>query len=179
MAQPEAQPAASPAIALDLPVPAILASAAAEAAQLAPALCVEIARAHVLTMQLATAANAAFDRIEPGRPSPASRRARRCAEGAGQALDSVRLGALALQRLDTIGRPRRQRRAARPPVPATGSLPAERRGRLKNGNPAGDYLAAPRCGACTRCGGCCRQPAMANCRRYVLNDACGCSLTLM
>jgi hypothetical protein len=37
-----------------------------------------------------------------------------------------------------------------------------RRGRLKNGNPSGDYLAAPRCGACTRAGHACRQPAMKN-----------------
>ncbi|MGE0120425.1 MAG: HGGxSTG domain-containing protein [Dongiaceae bacterium] len=42
------------------------------------------------------------------------------------------------------------------------SLPPERRGRLKNGNRAGDLLAAPRCGARTRCGGECRQPAMPN-----------------
>ncbi len=39
-------------------------------------------------------------------------------------------------------------------------LPSARRGRLKNGNPSGDFLAAPRCGAHTRCGGECRQPAM-------------------
>jgi len=37
-----------------------------------------------------------------------------------------------------------------------------RRGRLKNGNPPGDYLAAPRCGAKTRAGCACRQPAMKN-----------------
>jgi hypothetical protein len=37
------------------------------------------------------------------------------------------------------------------------------RGRLRNGNPSGDYLKAPRCGAKTRAAGCsCRQPAMAN-----------------
>ena len=36
------------------------------------------------------------------------------------------------------------------------------RGRLRNGNPSGDYLAAPRCGACTRAGHACRQPAMKN-----------------
>jgi hypothetical protein len=36
------------------------------------------------------------------------------------------------------------------------------RGRLRNGNPSGDFLAAPRCGACTRAGCPCRQPAMAN-----------------
>jgi hypothetical protein len=41
-------------------------------------------------------------------------------------------------------------------------LPSARRGRLKNGNPSGDFLAAPRCGAHTRCGGSCRQPAMRN-----------------
>jgi hypothetical protein len=40
--------------------------------------------------------------------------------------------------------------------------PGARRGRLRNGNPAGDYLRSPRCGARTRTGGCCRQPAMAN-----------------
>jgi hypothetical protein len=39
---------------------------------------------------------------------------------------------------------------------------ALRRGRLKNGNPSGDYLAAPRCGAKTRAGCACRQPAMKN-----------------
>jgi hypothetical protein len=37
-----------------------------------------------------------------------------------------------------------------------------RRGRLNNGNPSGDFLAAPRCGARTRAGCNCRQPAMAN-----------------
>jgi hypothetical protein len=36
------------------------------------------------------------------------------------------------------------------------------RGRLKNGNRSGDYLTAPRCGAKTRAGGACRQPAMKN-----------------
>jgi hypothetical protein len=36
------------------------------------------------------------------------------------------------------------------------------RGRLRNGNPSGDYAAAPRCGARTRSGAACRQPAMAN-----------------
>jgi len=41
-------------------------------------------------------------------------------------------------------------------------LPSARRGRLKNGNPSGDFLAAPRCGAHTHRGGECRQPAMAN-----------------
>src|SRR5262245_39860267 len=42
------------------------------------------------------------------------------------------------------------------------SLPPDRRGRLRNGNRAGDFLAAPRCCAQTRSQGACRQPAMAN-----------------
>ncbi len=45
------------------------------------------------------------------------------------------------------------------PDPAGAAL---RRGRLKNNNPVGDYLAAPRCGAGTRAGAPCRQPAMPN-----------------
>jgi len=49
-----------------------------------------------------------------------------------------------------------------PPASPRYSLPPERRGRLKNGNRSGDFLAAPRCGARTRCGGACRQPAMPN-----------------
>jgi hypothetical protein len=51
---------------------------------------------------------------------------------------------------------------------AAACLPPDRRGRLKNGNRPGDFLAARRCGARTRCGGCCRQPAMKNgrCRMH-------------
>jgi len=36
------------------------------------------------------------------------------------------------------------------------------RGKLRHGNPSGDFLAAPRCGAKTRAGCPCRQPAMGN-----------------
>ena len=43
------------------------------------------------------------------------------------------------------------------PAPSGGGL-----GRLRHGNPPGDFRTAPRCGARTRAGGCCRQPAMAN-----------------
>ena len=39
---------------------------------------------------------------------------------------------------------------------------AQRQGWLKNENPPGDFLAAPRCGAKTRKGQSCRQPAMKN-----------------
>ena len=53
------------------------------------------------------------------------------------------------------------------PSPAT-SLPPDHRGRLRNGATPGDFLAAPRCGARTRAGDCCRQPAMRNgrCRMH-------------
>ena len=55
-----------------------------------------------------------------------------------------------------------------PSLPSTASLPPDRRGRLRNGARSGDFLASPRCGARTRCGGSCRQPAMANgrCRMH-------------
>ncbi len=45
---------------------------------------------------------------------------------------------------------------------------ARRRGKLRHGNPSGDFLAAPRCGAQTRAACPCRQPAMANgrCRMH-------------
>lgn len=45
---------------------------------------------------------------------------------------------------------------------------AKRRGRLKNGNPVGDFTKAPRCGAMTRKGTPCKAPAMANgrCRMH-------------
>ena len=48
------------------------------------------------------------------------------------------------------------------------TLPPDRRGRLRNHAAPGDFLAALRCGAQTRAGGCCRQPAMANgrCRMH-------------
>jgi hypothetical protein len=48
------------------------------------------------------------------------------------------------------------------PPPSRASLPADRRGQLRNGAEPGDFLAAPRCGARTRAGACCRQPAMRN-----------------
>jgi hypothetical protein len=58
--------------------------------------------------------------------------------------------------------------AARHVCSTATSLPPDRRGRLRNGATPGDFLAAPRCGAHTRSGGCCRQPAMKNgrCRMH-------------
>jgi hypothetical protein len=56
--------------------------------------------------------------------------------------------------------PQAEPAANRAGAPADAS--ARRRGRLRHGNPSGDFLAAPRCGAKTRAGCPCRQPAMAN-----------------
>jgi hypothetical protein len=48
-------------------------------------------------------------------------------------------------------------------VPKIGDQPhAQRRGWLKNGNPPGDFSAAPRCGAKTRRATRCQCPAMKN-----------------
>jgi hypothetical protein len=54
------------------------------------------------------------------------------------------------------------------PCISVSSLPPDRRGRLRNGAAPGDFLAAARCNAETRAGGCCRQPAMKNgrCRMH-------------
>ncbi len=50
------------------------------------------------------------------------------------------------------------------PFNGSGSGPgaAPRSGQLRHGNPSGDLSAVRRCGACTRAGTACRQPAMAN-----------------
>lgn len=42
------------------------------------------------------------------------------------------------------------------------AAPGQRRGTLRHGNPSGDFLSAPRCGAKCRAGHACRQPAMPN-----------------
>jgi hypothetical protein len=41
-------------------------------------------------------------------------------------------------------------------------MSSEREGKLRNGNPRGNPHASPRCGAHTKAGGTCRQPAMPN-----------------
>ncbi len=54
------------------------------------------------------------------------------------------------------------------PCSSSATLQPDRRGWLRNGAAPGDFLAAPRCSARTRAGGCCRQPAMRNgrCRMH-------------
>jgi hypothetical protein len=52
--------------------------------------------------------------------------------------------------------------AATPSGNGSRAVAPARRGHLRHGNPSGDFLAAPRCGARTRAGCACRQPAMTN-----------------
>jgi hypothetical protein len=132
----------------------------------------ELVAGHVLAMQCGGRANAFLDRAAAG---PAGRDARSDHE-------AVRMGALFSRLVENVGRGLALTRAGRvPPVgadlrsaraelgsaPATSmpklhAAPGASRGRLKNGNPSGDYLRAPRCGARTRAGCPCRQPAMKN-----------------
>jgi hypothetical protein len=62
-----------------------------------------------------------------------------------------------LSALKSCDEPHIRREPAVPPVP-----PAAKAGWLRHGNPVGDLAAIRRCGARTRAGGACRQPAMAN-----------------
>ena len=112
----------------------------------------------------------------------------RLAHGAARLMERVRAAALALQRLGYPGSADPMPPAPQPPMPqppehnpdpsspgdnpppAPAQMPHParpaaahlRRGRLNNGNPPGDFLAAPRCGAATRAGHECTQPAMRN-----------------
>ena len=132
----------------------------------------ELAAAHSLALQCAEHASRLLDSAAaPGWNERAGREALRMGglatrlmEGVGQLVPRLR-GRLTLGPLEAVCA---AVEAARPAAPATASTsklhaaPGTRRGRLKNGNPAGDYLKSPRCGARTRTGCSCRQPAMPN-----------------
>jgi len=148
----------------------------------------ELTQAHVLMMQVAARADRALDRAEreDAAGGRASWEAVRLAHVCARPMDRYRVG------LETL----RGMRAEVPPGTLSGSPPGTRDrtpvgaaaeqgqrrspgpvaaathgtglGRLRNGNPAGDFRGAPRCGARTRAGGACRQPAMTNgrCRMH-------------
>lgn len=144
----------------------------------------ELSVCHELAMQCAVRA----DRLLDGAgPADADQRAglesvrmavlaARLIEGVGEGIERLRWLAVvgptsATDRVigsdasAATGRPAavvRQPRSAATARPKLHAAPGQRRGRLKNGNPAGDYLKSPRCGARTRVGCGCRQPAMAN-----------------
>jgi len=145
----------------------------------------ELVAGHVLAMQCGGRASAFLDRAAAG---PAGRDTRsdyealrmgalfsRLVENVGRGMTLVQssrvptnVGAgLSLSSGRPLagsgGPPRAALRAApTTPAPKLHAAPDAPRGRLKNGNPSGDYLRAPRCGARTRAGCACRQPAMKN-----------------
>ncbi|MGE0119581.1 MAG: HGGxSTG domain-containing protein [Dongiaceae bacterium] len=139
-------------------------------------LALELAAGHALMMQCGASAVRILDLAKPA--DAASFDLRAGEEATRMAGLSSRLMRHTIPGFRLLGRlPAEARAAALPPAgqaavaPAAAApaanrkfhaAPEARRGCLRNGNPAGDFLAAPRCGARTRTGGCCRQPAMAN-----------------
>ena len=157
---------------------------------LATLLAHELAAGHRLMMRLAGRADAFLTLASPAAEMAQERRmsleAARLASTAGRLMERYRLGLLALARLrapDGPGGPGEQtvrlvwggggRSDGNGPASGGGPAPSDRgpapasvatagRGRLNNGNRPGDLAAVPRCGARTRAGHPCRQPAMAN-----------------
>ena len=149
---------------------------------LSSSLAQELLSGHVLMMQCGASALRILDRVSTGgtaqfdlragdeaiRMAGLSARLMRCHTTGVQLLHRLPptgqggLSVLAVRAASSIGA------EAPAAVRKLHADPGARRGRLKNGNPAGDYLKSPRCGARTRAGGCCRQPAMANgrCRMH-------------
>ena len=159
-------------------------------AAILPPVMQELSAAHALALECAARANRFLDRAASAgadqRAGLESVRmtalATRLMEGVGQGIERLRglaapgpnaaidlaAGAHASAAASRVPATTRQ---VHPAVSAQGRLhatPGQRRGCLKNGNPAGDYLKSPRCGARTRAGCGCRQPAMANgrCRMH-------------
>jgi hypothetical protein len=135
----------------------------------------ELCAVHVLAMQCGARASGFLDRAAAAGPAGWDERtnreavrmatlASRLMEGFQRAVPRLRgRGVAELARIAVSSDPAVS--AVRPAVPSAPRCRAaqgQRRGCLKNGNPSGDYLQAPRCGARTRAGCPCRQPAMAN-----------------
>jgi hypothetical protein len=140
-------------------------------------LALELLAGHVLMMQCGAAAVRLLERAEPaGATAPldlrAGEEAMRMAGLSARLMQYHTEGVRLLRRLPPAARAGSAAPAVQPASAVRAETPTAlrklhadpgvRRGRLKNGNPAGDYLKSPRCGARTRAGGCCRQPAMAN-----------------
>ena len=134
----------------------------------------ELAIGHYLAMRLAAEASSFISRLDAAAPDEHDRlplEALRLVGGTARLMDRFRRGLLALPFArgpgpDPLPRPAiafrpqsnpPERESTPPDTP-----PPNNRGWLRHGNRPGDYLAAPRCGACTRAGTPCRQPAMKN-----------------
>src|SRR5215470_1133484 len=125
----------------------------------------ELAIGHYLMMRLAAEADSFIGRLDPdgAREHPRTPvEVLRLANGAARLMDRYRRGLVALPSV---------RGSAPEPAPAPAAVaastrpvapPPANRGWLRHGNRPGDFLATPRCGACTRAGGSCRQPATKN-----------------
>jgi hypothetical protein len=140
-------------------------------------LMIEFCAGHALAMQCGARASRFLDRAAAaGWDERANREAMRMAGLTARLMDGVqrlvpRVRSPAAGSAEALAsRPADAAKPLRPesPSPKAHAGPGQRRGRLKNGNPSGDYLQAPRCGARTRAGCPCRQPAMANgrCRMH-------------
>jgi hypothetical protein len=134
-------------------------------------LLLEFCAGHALAMQCGARASGFLDRAAGVWDERANLEALRMAglmvrlmDGVQRLAPRLRGAALAGPALAPASPPAR----SAPSAPKRHAAPGQRRGRLKNGNPSGDYLQAPRCGARTRAGCPCRQPAMANgrCRMH-------------
>jgi hypothetical protein len=161
-------------------VPALAAAAASDAGLLPRLFAHQLAASHRLMMRFSGRADAALD----GGDAIAHTDALRLAATATHLLGHFRQGLLARSTLvpgpeGGPGRPiagyyyvgttldlHATGYANDPGATDAGAAPAaverSNRGRLKYGNPSGDYMRAPRCGARTRAGCACRQPAMRN-----------------
>jgi len=138
----------------------------------------ELRTGHALMTECAATAERLLGRNRPaGSPAPHQREREEAVRMAGlfaRLGDGFGRAALLQARFPaaTLDKAAPSPAAAKPtpsmPAPKLHAAPGAPRGRLKNGNPSGDYLKSPRCGALTRVGGCCRQPAMANgrCRMH-------------
>ena len=144
----------------------------------------ELATGHRLLMRVAAKADGFIDRIgaETGSaPDRAGLEAARLSGIVARLMERYRRGLLALAMLRDDPKAADLRPAGKaqagssdpvpdvvapstmpPPSPEFAQPASPRRGRLRHGNPSGDFAAAPRCGARTRDGVACRQPAMAN-----------------
>jgi hypothetical protein len=134
----------------------------------------ELAIGHYLAMRLAAEASSFISRLDATPLSEHDRlplEALRLVGGTARLMDRFRRGLLALPLVrgpgpDPLPRPaiafRPQSNPAERDSTRADTPPPANRGWLCHGNRPGDYLVAPRCGACTRAGTACRQPAMKN-----------------
>lgn len=125
--------------------------------------------AHDLMMQCAATTERLLGRDwPPGSPPPHFRAQEEAARmaglfaGLGEGYERAVLRQARLPVVGALGEAASTSAAAPGPRPKLHAAPGARRGRLRNGNASGDYLRSPRCGARTRTGCCCRQPATPN-----------------